>query len=215
MSQQVQQSLPDLTVRPIFPSYLSNWLDHLGAYDTWEGQDEALDMMRILYESDAYYPYMVPFPSNIVGSGGGTGPGNVLNFNAGETQTGSFQVLPGSWFVSAGCYVNENTNEVNKTGTGAKVRIYDKATQSDLFYQQFAMGKCVFDDGDNRSPAIMDSPFGPYLVRSPFIISSPGVIQWEITNIDANNAATIQVLLSFAVPKGSISGNVVVQEQTS
>jgi hypothetical protein len=197
MSQQVQQSLPDLTVRPIFPSYLSNWLDHLGAYDTWEGQDEALDMMRILYESDAYYPYMV------------------LNFNAGETQTGSFQVPSGSWFVSAGCYVNEGTNVVSKTGAGAKVRVYDKATQSDLFYQQFAMGKCVFDDGDNRSPTTMDSPFGPYLVRSPFIISSPGVIQWEITNIDANNAATIQVLLSFAVPKGSISGNVVVQEQTS
>src|ERR1035438_1275681 len=108
---QTQQTTPDSSVRPIFDSYLTNWLDHLGAYDTWEGQDEALDMMRILYESDAYYPFMVPFPTNIVGTGLGTGTGNILNFNAGETQTGALQIPVGSYLVSAGVYFNEGRSQ--------------------------------------------------------------------------------------------------------
>jgi hypothetical protein len=209
---QTQGAVPDHAVRPIFDSYLSNWLDHLGAYNTWEGQDIALDLIRLLYESDAYYPYMVPFPNNIVGMGNGTGPGNILNFNAGETQSGSLQIPEGSYLVSAGCYAYNLINpDAPRTGAGAKVRIYDKATQSDLFYQIFAQGHSVFSDGSITNTP--DVPFGPYFLRSPYIISRPGVINWEITNLDPLNAETIQVLLSFSTPKSSINNNVVIQDE--
>ena len=210
--QQIQQSVPDGTVRPIFPSYLSNWLDHLGAYNLWpEERWNPIKLMQLLYETDAFYPYMVPFPTNIVGTGLSTGAGNILNFNPGETQTGSIQVPAGSFLVSAGCYANNGSNEGSKTGAGAKVRIYDKATQSDMFYQQYAHGQDVFGGGSGSNT--VDVPFGPHLFASPYIIVAPGVIQWEITNLDPNNGSTIQVLLSFAVPKGSVSGNVLVVEE--
>lgn len=212
--QQSQQSVPDSSVRPIFPSYLSNWLDNLGAYDLWPEEDwDPLELMRLIYESDAYFPYMVPFPTNIVGSGSGTGSGNVLNFNAGETQTGAIQISPGSYLVSAGCYVSEGQGEEAPNAfPGAKIRIYDKATQSDLFYATYGYGASVFSDGSGGGALTPNVPFGPHLFESPLVISSPGILQWEITNLDPNNAATIQVLLSFAVPKGSVSGNVVTQE---
>ena len=212
---QTQQQTPDSTVRPIFPSYLSNWLDSLGAYDTWEGQDQQLDLVRLLYESDAFFPQMYPFPTNIVGTGNGTGTGNILNFNAGETQTGSIQITPGAILVSAGVYCNEGNDIANRTGAGAKVRLYDKATQCDIFYGTYGHSSLFSIAGPGTEFGAADKPFGPYFFQSPIIISPPGIIQWEIVNLDPVNAATIQVLLSVAMPKGSIQSNVVVQEQTS
>jgi hypothetical protein len=209
---QQQQFLPDSTVRPIVPTYLSAWLDELSAYTTNEGTDEFLDLMRLLWESDNYYPYLVCFPNNIVGTGGGTGSGNILNFNPGETQTGAFQLPVGSYCVSASCYSNESNNITTPTGPGAKIRIYDKATQCDLFYQQFANGLDVFG---NLGAIKVDVPGGPHLVVDPLVISPPGTIQWEITNLDPNNGATIQVLLSFACPKNAVSNNVVTMEKKS
>ena len=70
-----QQDVPDKTVRPIYPTYLSEWLDKLPAYDGSEGRDEDLDLLRLLWESDSYYPLLYSFPNNIVGaSTGNTGP---------------------------------------------------------------------------------------------------------------------------------------------
>jgi hypothetical protein len=44
-----------------------------------------------------------------------------------------------------------------------------------------------------------DDPFGPAYLMSPFIISSPGVLGWELVNLNAVTAV-FQVLLSIAVP---------------
>jgi len=96
---------------------------------------------------------------------------------------------------------------------GFKLRVYDKGSQSDLYYQQFAFGQTVGGDGGTPGNVTAGTPFGPYFPVSPLVISSPGILQIEVTNLDPNNNQAIQALLSFAVPKGSVSGNVVIQEE--
>lgn len=198
------------TVRPIFNTYLSEWLDNLQGYNPWEGSDELLELYRLMWESTNYYSMIVPFPTNIIASGGGTGPGNLLNFNAGETQTGAIVVPAYSYLLSIGGYAKSSNAEIG-TKAPFKFKLYDKGAKTDLFYSNFAINFNGSSSGQNDYAFAANYPFGPYLLTSPLIVLPPGILQIEITNLDNANAATIQMRFDFAVPINSQNTNTVVQ----
>jgi hypothetical protein len=206
---QIQPKLPDSIVRPILPGYMSDWLDALPGYDGDEGLIEQLDMRRVLWEAEAYYPLLYSFPNNIVASGSGVGPNNLTNFAAGDTQTGTIQVPIGSFLVSISAYYLG----LSSSGIGCSFRLYEKGAQSDFYYNTIASMFDGSSQGDfdayylNR--ANFDQPFGPYNLLSPLIVLPPGILQVEVTNLDNSNAATIQLLFAFACPINPVSMNAV------
>lgn len=208
----LQGTVPDSTTRPIYPTTLSAWLDKLGAYDTCEGNDRMLDLIKLLWESDAYWCNMIPFPNNISTNLNLLDPnGYVANFLPGETQTGSIQVPINSFLVHITMQVLVGDGSAGHTyvGPGFKIRIFDKATQSDLFYNQFAHNFTAGADMNSITYDVPDVPMGPYMLVSPYCTQPPGIVQLEITNLDTQNNQCIQALFAFASPKTQVAVNVV------
>lgn len=208
----LQGTVPDGTIRPIYPTSLSDWLQDLPAYNLWEGTDRMLDLMTLLWESDAYYCNLIPFPNNISTNLNLVDPnGYTANFVPGETQTGSIQIPVNSYLVNITMQFLQGDGSTGHTyqGPGFKARVYDKATQSDLFYGQFAHNFTAGSDMNSITYNVPDNPMGPYILVSPYCVQPPGIIQLEVTNLDVSNNQCIQMLFGFASPKNQISVNVV------
>jgi hypothetical protein len=206
-----QQSVPDQSTRPVYPTYLSEWLDKLGAYDGSPGRDRDLDLARLIEESDAYYPLLYPWPNNIVllNQDIPFGQSPSANFAPGQTQTGAIQVPPLSYLISISAIQLGVTVSEALNNPGFKLRVYEKGSQCDLFYQEFAHHMTASGMEIDQTG---EGPFGPYFPSAPLIITPPGIIQLEMTNLDNQNAQTMQALFCFAVPKGTgVSMNVVRQ----
>jgi hypothetical protein len=179
----------------------------LQAYNTWEANDEQLDLIREIQRSGNYYYEGLVIPNTALRLVGG----NV-------TINGSVVIPPGSYVTSINCYAS--MWESQNSG-GFKFKIYDKGTKASIFYGEYGKDRVVaspmsigtiYEPIPSDQGVNLDRPFGPGYLMSPFIISGPGVLGWEIVNLSvATNL--IQLLLNCAVPVNLRSiGNMIVSK---
>lgn len=148
-----------------------SFINSLSGYNANSGLDELLDLTRVIQESGNYFFQGVSFPT-----------GNLI-VPAQSTVNGSLQIPAGSYITSIGHYFNPTVNP-----EGFKVRLYDKGTKASIFYGEYAHISLISAPGN---------PVG--FVQSPFIITPPGILGWEIVNLSTVDAM-IQVLLCCAIP---------------
>lgn len=177
------------------PYSLAIWYEHTGIYDLWTGTDLQLDLPRMILESDAYTYQGMTFPKS---------DDAVVGFQ--QTVSGVLNIVPFSYVVAITGF-SRNSNQYT-------LRMYDKGAQTDVYFKQFAWYPTVlsnmqdqFNMGDFILLRDQDKPFSPYIFRDPLIVLPPGQLQWQVTNVesDPNLPSYIQVLLSLAVPKSTVS----------
>jgi hypothetical protein len=186
------------------------FIHNLVPYATWVGTDEMLDLWREIFTSGNYYWQGVAIPTC----------DNTL-IPPLQTLNGTVQVPTGSYITGITAYVNSEL-----TGEGYKVRLYDEGTKASIFYGDYALERVFastmqlhYGQGSNNPPSDpgsnLDNPFGPNLLMSPFIVTNPGIIGWEIVNLSPLAAGQqIQIMLSVAVPANKRSvGQMVVEKQ--
>jgi hypothetical protein len=210
----IVQSKPD-TPRPV-PKYSPyDYLNALPQFNLNEQSDNLIDQARAILDAGNYYHQTVGFPDlpGVVVSGG-----VVSNYALGETKTGTIQVPAGSFLVSI-CIYSQNTG-------GCKVRIFDKGTKAELFDRQYGMSRLLSDNNSLYDASIgplfgIDQTFSagnvndpnlyPWYALSPIIITPPGVLQVDTTNMDLGaNGNYIQIVLQFAVPINQSSEQIIV-----
>jgi hypothetical protein len=172
------------------PHYDENqFINQLQAYNTWQPNDDTLDLYREIQASGNYYWQGLVFPDS---SNRTVGPQATIN---------------GTLIVPAGTYVTSITH-YSSLAPGFKFKLYDKGTKASIFYGDYALDRIVSsnmlttgiyatvptDIGSNQ-----DIPFGPAMLLSPFIVTGPGVIGWEIVNLGTDNNI-VNVLVACAVP---------------
>jgi hypothetical protein len=176
------------------PYDAETFLDQLPGYDSSKGVIEQLDIVRAIQESGDYYWLGISFPHH-----------DNLVVAAGDTVNGSIQVPPGSYITSIQTYCDYVANPA-----GFKLNLYDKGSSQNLYYGDYDLDRLAGSDMqlqygvDNAyvpsDPGMnLDSPFGPGYRMSPIIITSPGVIGWEIVN-SGDSDSVIQVMICLAVP---------------
>jgi hypothetical protein len=184
----------------------------LQSYNTWGANDQQLDLIRDIQYSGNYYWQGLAIP----------GVSN-RNVAANATINGTVVIPPGTYVTSIGVYASLWAARQGPLGSGGfKFKLYDKGTKASIFYGDYALDVTVGSQGDlgsiyNPVPSDTgmntDIPFGPAYLMSPFIITGPVVLGWEIVNL-ANDTNLIQMLLSCAVPINSKSiGNVTVSKK--
>lgn len=170
---------------------LTAYIDSLPAYNLGANVDRMLDLSRLVIDADNYYWSGVAFPSrdNTLIAGGATYAANVA-------------IQPYSFITSLTVFSDQ--------APGFKLRIYEKGSKSDIFGGQFCFhdicGSVMEAGFPGATP--VDTPFGPHFLLSPLIVLPPGSLQIEITNL-APDTATIQILLSCAIPVTDKSLNIV------
>lgn len=162
-------------------------LDTLSGYDSCQGNSEQLDLARFIQESDNYFWTGAAFPS--------IAQVPAYRVPALTTINGSIQLPPGTFVVSISSF--------SEQPEGIKFKLYDKGTKASIFYGDYALDSLVTGD---EIPVPANEPFGPGYMMSPFIITPPGVLNWELTNLSASDAL-IQILCNCAVPINNQSLN--------
>jgi hypothetical protein len=181
-----------------YPYDENQFINQLQAYNTWKGNDELLDLMREIQSSKNYYwqglcfPDSSYLPNSFAGAGNGVAGGGTLS---------------GTLVIPVGTYVTSITHYSSQSD-GFRFKLYDKGTKASIFYGDYSYEKPVSsnmmtggiyattpsDAGSNS-----DIPFGPGYLMSPFIVTKPGVLGWEIVN-ESSSVNVIQVMLACAVP---------------
>lgn len=163
-----------------YPYSSIQFLENLPAYNCNTGADSLLDLMREIQESGNYYYQGLVFPSldtvPIVGGG--------------VTINGTTIIPPGSYVTAISAY--------SSSSAGFNLKIFDKGSKASVYYGDYAFHRVV-SGRFGTGTAAEDVPVGPALLKSPFIITGPGVLGWEIVNRSPDDN-TIQVLLDCAVP---------------
>jgi hypothetical protein len=180
----------------------------LQAYNTCSWNDEQLDLIREIQQSGNYYyeGLVIPGVANRL-----VGPLATVN--------GSAVIPPGTYVTSINCYASMWEQQANVGGF--KFKIYDKGSKASIFYGEYGIDRVVsspmslgtiYDPVPTDQGMNADIPFGPGYLMEPFIISGPGVIGWEVSNLSgASNL--IQLLLNCAVPVNLRSiGNMIVSK---
>lgn len=185
---------------------VNDFINKLPGYDCNEGVISLLDLLRTINESNNYYWLGASFPY-----------GNNVIVNGNQTVSGSLTVPAGSYVTSISCY-----DDVPDDPHGFKVSIYDKGSRAPIIYGNYALERLVAGNGQlvygvdvpNRNISGMnaDTPFGPAYLQSPFIVTPPGVLNWEIVNLGSAQIYA-QVLLCCAVPINAESRNVVIMKK--
>lgn len=170
------------------------FIQNLAPYDCNVGVDELLDLSREIQQSGNYFWQGVAIPASA------------------NTTVGALQTINGSVSIPDGSYVTAinffSDSAVNPEGY--KIKIYDEGTKASIFYGEYAKTVLVASSmqlqlGQGAIPAPSDPgmnddrPFGLGYLMSPFIITKPGKLGWEIVNLSTVNAV-IQVMLCVAVP---------------
>lgn len=180
-------------IAPYDPNGLE-FLDNLPGYDSSVGVIEQLELLKQIQESGAYYWQGISFPHS-----------DQLSVAGGNSVDGTIQLVPGSWVTSIQVYNDYTTNP-----NGFLLNIYDKGSKASLFYGDYTLDRMAGSSmqlfagmSDTTTPSDpgsnSDTPFGPGYRMSPFIITKPGVLGWEITNA-GTSTAIMQVMLCVAVP---------------
>jgi hypothetical protein len=114
--------------------------------------------------------------------------------------------LNGTLIVPVGTYITGITqyylaeDERGGNAIGFKMKIFDKGSKESIFYYDYCIDGLVGDQMvQPANPYGGVRPMGPGLLMSPFIITDPGQLGWEVVNI-SHNEAMLQVLLTCAVP---------------
>lgn len=172
------------------------FINSLDVYKTTEGTDELLDLIRELQFSGNYYWQGVAIPLRDSTLIPGLG-----------TLSGSVQLPSGTYVVSMTVY---SAPDVGGVTWGSKLKIWDKGTKTAIAYGDYILDRLIASTMDQfigvgtsnppTDPGINgDTPFGQAFFTSPLIITDPGVLGWEIVNL--NPAATdIQYLIAVAIP---------------
>jgi hypothetical protein len=167
------------------------------AYNTWEANSEQLDLIREIQYSGNYYWQGLVFPQSLYL------PSTVNPTNG----IPGLATVNGTSIIPAGTYVTSIT-AYSSQPSGFRFKLYDKGSKASIFYTDYAFQRIVAssmlttgiyqyapsDPGSN-----LDQPIGPGYLMSPFIITGPGVLGWEIVNMSPSTNV-LQVLLSCAVP---------------
>ena len=180
----------------VAPYDITTFIQNLPGYNSNWQTDEMLDLMREILESGNYYWAGINFPK-----------GNATTIPALGTVNGSVQVPAGSYVVAMNYFCDPGTNP-----GGIKLKLWDKGSKASIFYGDYALDRTVmsnmeleYGQGNGVGPSDpgsnKDIPFGQGLLLSPFIVTPPGLLNWEIVNLDTNVlGAVVQVMLSVAVP---------------
>lgn len=159
-------------------------LDNLSGYDSSEGSNQQLDLARLINDSGNYFWTGAAFPS--------VAQVPAYRVPALNTINGSIQLPPGSYVVSMLSF--------SEQPEGIKFKLYDKGTKASIFYGDYALASLV--TGEGAAPLA----FGPSYLMSPFIVTPPGVLNWELTNLSGSDSL-IQILCNCAVPINNQSLN--------
>lgn len=169
----------------------TDFINRLPAYDQSEGTDVLLDLLREIIYSGNYYWVGASFPY-----------GDLINIPAFGTSNGTVSLPPGTYITSINYFNDPIVNP-----EGFKLLMYDKGTKAPIAYGGFADIKTMGSDMQVQNIPVPNPPsddfggtvFGPGYLISPFIITPPGVINWDIVNLSPN-PVVIQVMLGCAVP---------------
>lgn len=174
---------------------VNTFIEQLPAYNQSEGTDTLMDLNRILNESGNYIWIGMAAPRLVY-----LAPGTPTNIIAYGTLNGSESLPPGTYVTAINFYCSQPE--------GFKYKIYDKGTKASIFYGEYSKNEITASDMSIFGDAESDSggPFGPAWVTSPFIITPPGVLNWEIVNLSPNDAL-IQMMLVCATPVNNVSLN--------
>lgn len=173
--------MPQQVTDSYLPYDVNTFIDQLPGYDINPMTVEMLDLSRVINLSGNYYWVGAAFPT--------IQQGDTFSVEAFATITGSISTPPGS-------YVMSFTNYSDQT-EGIKLKVYDKGTKASIFYGDWAKADIV---SSNMEPGLVTGePFGPNYLISPLIVTPPGVINWEIVNLSAEDAM-VQVMMVLAVP---------------
>jgi hypothetical protein len=195
-------------------------IDRLPGYDTSPSVMRQVDWIREIIESDAYYWRGCPFPPvdtefelNETKNGSITLPPGtyVTSINYYQDKPPSQEEQP-SIVVAKGVKAKAIIAPRIPAPVlpGVKFKLYDKGTKASIFYGDYAYGETVASNmqiqygvGTSNPPSDLgmnlDNPFGPNYLLSPFIITPPGVLNWEVVNM-ATGESTIQFMVACAVP---------------
>lgn len=167
----------------------TDFLNRLASYDQSEGTDTLLDLLREIIYSGNYYWVGASFPY-----------GTLVNVPANGTVNGSVALPPGTYITSITYYSDANP-VAGVNPQGFKFVLYDKGTKAPIVYGSYIRERLIGSDMvlQNMSGIVPGEPYGPAYLTSPFIVTPPGVINWEIVNLSPV-AAMIQMMLSCAVP---------------
>lgn len=172
------------------------FLDKLPGYDSNRGVIEMLDLVREIQQSGNYYWQGASFP---YGSQTLVAGGNTIN--------GSIQVPPGSYITSVTVY-----NDYVVNPAGFKLSLYDKGSKAQFYYGSYELDRLCgsnmqqqVGNGASNPPSDPgvngDNPFSPQFMMGPIIVTSPGVIGWEIVSLAPNGTnSQIQCMIAFAIP---------------
>ncbi len=172
-----------------YPYGVNQFIDNLQAYNSNQGTDEMLDLIREIQQSGNYYWQGIPLPV-----------GSATTVSARATVTGSIQVPQGTWVTSITYYSSQEE--------GFKLKIFDKGSKASIFYGDYACIRNIASSMLTSDPTLpipsdagsnSDIPLGPGYLMEPFIINDPGVLGWEVVNQSASSNV-IQVMLACAVP---------------
>lgn len=171
-----------------YPYDENQFINKLPAYDCNSGVDSLLDLLREIQFGGNYYYQGLVFP-NLV---------SYPRIPAQGTLNGTQIVPPGSYVTAFSVY--------SEMGADFSLKIYDKGSKASIYYPDYALGQTV----GGIFTTTPDVPSGPAFIKSPFIITGPGVLGWEIVNRSTEDNR-IQVLIDCAIPVNSRSiGNMVV-----
>lgn len=170
-----------------------NFLETLPGYDSSTGVIDQLDIVKEIQASGNYYFMGYVFPSP-----------DAINIPALGDVTGSMQLIPGTFVLAVNYYADYNASPL-----GVMLNLWDKGSNSSLFYGDYALDRIVASNmqlqvgqGASNPPSDpgsnADNPFGSGYQLSPFLVTPPGVITWEVVNLGTQR--NIQAMLSCAVP---------------
>lgn len=181
----------------ISQSLITDFLDTLPGYDSNQGVSEMLELLREIQESELYYWVGAAFPF-----------GAAITVPALATVNGTISLPAGTIITSITHYTN--IQGVQALLPGFKISLRDKGSKVSIFYGDYALDRLVtsnmqiqFGQGATNPPTCpgsnLDDPFGPNYLLSPFIVTAPGILAWEVVNLNPI-ASTFQAMLSCAVP---------------
>lgn len=170
-----------------------SFMDKLPGYDSNFMVTELLEQARQLTLSNNYYWVGLSFPQ---------APYDVVA--AGQTVSGTVSIPPGTYITAINAYGNSGGYIIPNV-YAFKFSLYDKGTKAPIVYGDYTISSTITSDmaiqvstlGDGVYTP--DQPFGPAYLLSPFIVTPPGVIAWNIVSY-LQSQLNVQMLLCCAVP---------------